>query len=80
MTHWITEHLDAVSGAAGATVTIVVDTIHGYASGEFTHVLLHDGNVIAVALILLVIKSVVGAFVGVFVGNWVAKYSKNKEQ
>lgn len=80
MSHWITEHLDAVSGAAGATSLIVIDTIHSYVSGELTHALLHDANVICVAVIMLVIKSVVGAFVGLLVGNWVAKNSKNKEQ
>jgi len=80
MSHWITEHIELVSGAVGGGLTIAADTLHSYAEGTFTHALLHDGNVILVALILLVLKSVVGAVVGVFVGNWVAKHSKNKEQ
>ena len=76
MTHWITEHINQISGGLGATGAILLDTINSSSEGEFTHAILHDGNIILMWVVIVILKSTVGAFVGVWVGNWVAKHSK----
>jgi hypothetical protein len=76
MSHWITEHIDQVSGAAGAAGAVVIDSMHQYLQGAFTKAMLHDGNVILVAIVILTVKAIYGAFAGIVIGKMVAKFSK----
>ena len=76
MIEWILNHKDQVSGAIGATSAIIIDTANTYRESAFTKAILHDGNVIFVAVVLLTIKAAYGAFAGIIIGKMVERFSK----